>query len=187
MNAPTRLGMSLLEKTIDCYLSRDWTKSSREEVESMLAAFLFEELITLEVASNTNYTYNTNRPEISSLIIEFLKESRIIPHHMIEEDANSVVDLYVARHFAPTHSVSVEGGDDRCEWQWGCPASDGSKGSITVFHKDHILPNCSSELGFSERLFDPEVNSQRLCDLHNTKIKRDNIALGAVTRGLLIH
>lgn len=174
--------MELLSKTIECYFSREWTTNSIENVEKMLVAHLLEELFTLEVAKIGEFEYRQNGEIVVKKLFNILKDFNITPLHISESDAISIINLYFSRQYNPNHPQPIIGGEQQCDWICGCPSSEGPVGAINNFHRDHIIPNCSSNIGAEERWFDVDENSQQLCDIHNTRIKRDNIALGVISR-----
>ena len=177
--------MELLNKTIECYFSRDWTTNSIQNIEKMLVAHLLEELFTFEVAKIGLFEYRENKDITVKKLLDLLTNFKITPQHISKSNVVSIIDLYFARQYDPTHSQSVIGNKKQCNWLCGCPSSEGPVGAINFFHKDHIIPKCSSNIGANERWFDVDENSQQLCEIHNTRVKRDNIALGLISRGVI--
>ena len=157
-----------------------------ENIEKMLVAHLLEELFTLEVAKIGVYRYREEKENTLKELLELLIEFEIIPTHISEHDAISVLNLYFARQYDPVITPSVVDGEKKCNWICGCPSSEGPIGEIKNFHRDHIIPKCSSNVGAEERWFDAEDNSQQLCDIHNVRLKSDNIALGIISRDVIV-
>ena len=156
-----------------------------DNIEKILVAHLLEEIFTFEVAKFSVFEYRENREIVVNNLFNLLNNSNITPQHISNKDAISIINLYLARQYDPTHSQPVIGGRPECNWIGGCPSSEGAIGDITNFHRDHIIPRCSSSIGAEERWFNVEENSQQLCDIHNTRIKRDNIALGIISRDVI--
>jgi len=177
--------MSLLKKTIDCYIGREWTKGGVPDVEKMLAAYLLEEILTFEVAKIGEKQYRLEKTSVVTSILDVLVGHKIVPMHIDHKNARPLINLYFSRQYDPTHNQPVNSRENKCEWPFGCPSSEGKVGAIKEFHRDHIIPKCSSNLGASTSFFDPHLNSQQLCSIHNVSIKKENIALGAVIRKII--
>ena len=177
--------MRLLEKTIKCYIGREWTKGELPAVKKMLAAYLLEEILTFEVAKIGVKQYRESRISVVQSILDILRVDEIVPRHISHKDAQSLINLYFSRQYDPNYDQPVTSGENKCEWPFGCPSSKGKVGAIKEFHRDHIIPRCSSNLGADPSLFDPHLNSQQLCSIHNVSIKKENIALGAVIRKII--
>ena len=178
-------GVNMLNQMIDIFykFNRYYKDVQIKDVEFYLSAILLEEILTLKVASISRAEYNTNRNDHINKLVQFVRTQGIISLGIIkEEHVVDLVELYFNREFEPRDPAPVRSGDNVCEWRWGCPSHEGPLGSFSDFDKDHIIPNCTSTIGSSGPFFDPDCNSQKLCKIHNRRIKKDNIAIGYVTR-----
>ena len=101
--------MELLIKSIDCYLSREWTTNSKQDIEKMLVAHLLEELLTFEIAKIGLFEYRENKSDTVNKLLDLLTDFEIVPAHISKIDAISILDLYFSRQYDPTYSQPVTG------------------------------------------------------------------------------